>query len=106
MTGWPEAPSLRFLARWLVRREELCRSPRLCNDHPSVHAEDCPAGLLEHALEGWRGQLIRRAADLRFALDVGVRMTLDEIQADEFVALKAIKAEQEQYLEERSRQGR
>jgi len=106
LTGWPEAPSLRFLARWLARREELCSSPRLCNDDPSVHAEDCPATLLEQALEGWRGQLIRRAADLRFALDVGVRMTLEEIQADEFVALKAIKAEQEQYLEERSRQGR
>ena len=106
MTGWPEAPSLRFLARCLVRRQELCSSPRLCNDHPSVHAEDCPASLLAQALEGWRGQLIRRAADIRFALDVGVCLTLDEIQADEFVALKAIKAEQEQYLEERSRQGK
>jgi len=106
LTGWPEAPSLRFLARWLARREELCSSPRLCNDDPSVHAEDCPASLLEQALEGWRGQLIRRAADLRFAVDVGVRMTLDEIQVDEFVALRVIKAEVDQQAEEKLRQTR
>jgi len=106
LTGWPEAPSLRFLARWLVRREELCSSPRLCNDHPSIHADDCPAALLEEAMQGWRGQLIRRAADIRFALDVGLRMTLDEIQADEFVALRVIKAEVDQQAEEKLRQTR
>jgi len=106
LTGWPEAPSLRFLARWLVRREELCSSPRLCSDDPSVHAEDCPATLLEQALEGWRGQLIRRATDLRFALEAGIRLSLDEIQADEFVALRVIKAELDQHAEEERRQNR
>jgi len=57
-------------------------------------------------MQGWRGQLIRRAADIRFALDVGLRMTLDEIQADEFVALRVIKAEVDQQAEEKLRQTR
>ncbi|MGQ9686623.1 MAG: hypothetical protein ACUVT2_10015 [Thiobacillaceae bacterium] len=62
--------------------------------------------MLEAAMEGWRGQVIRRAADIRFALEAGVRMTLEEIQADEFLALKAIKAELDQLAEEKLRQSR
>ncbi len=39
--------------------------------------------------------MLRRALDLRAALKLGVRIGLDEIQADEFRALVAIEEERD-----------
>lgn len=48
---------------------------------------------LDKESESNAGELLRRALDLEFALDAGVRMGLDEIPADEFVALRIIREE-------------
>jgi len=89
----------------MVRREELCGGPQLCNDHPTTHADECPMVLLDRAFDGWRGQVIRRASDLRFAAEAGVRIGLDEIQMDEFIAMRLISAELNQQTEEKMRAG-
>ena len=46
-------------------------------------------------MESWRGQLIRRVLDLRFAREAGIRFSLDEIPADEFLILRLLAGEQE-----------
>jgi hypothetical protein len=45
--------------------------------------------------------LLRRALDLRSALKMGVRISLDEIRADEFAAILALEAEQTRYEQEK-----
>jgi len=45
--------------------------------------------------------LLRRALDLRIALKLGVRMDLDEIRVDEFLALVALEEQQERLDRER-----
>jgi hypothetical protein len=47
------------------------------------------------------GQLLRRAFDLRAALKLGVRLSLDEIAADEFHAMLIVEEEQARFDEER-----
>jgi hypothetical protein len=45
--------------------------------------------------------LLRRALHLRAALKLGIRITLDEIRADEFWALVVLEEEQEKVDRER-----
>jgi hypothetical protein len=45
---------------------------------------------LDAAQSSEAGLLLRRALDLRSALKLGIRISLDEIQADEFRALMII----------------
>ncbi|HOQ47821.1 MAG TPA: hypothetical protein PK157_21105 [Bryobacteraceae bacterium] len=45
--------------------------------------------------------MLRRALDLRIALKLGVRMDLDEIRVDEFLALVALEEQQERLDRER-----
>jgi len=47
------------------------------------------------------GQLLRRALDLRAALKLGVKLSLDEIAADEFQAMLIVEEEQARWEEER-----
>jgi len=50
------------------------------------------------------GQLLRRALDLRSALAMGVRIGLDEIDVDEFLAMQAVEQERDAYDRERAKQ--
>ena len=50
------------------------------------------------------GQLLRRALDLRSALSMGVRVGLDEIDADEFFAMQVVEQERDAYDRERLEQ--
>jgi hypothetical protein len=43
------------------------------------------------------GLLIRRALDLRTALKLGVRISLDEIRADEFMAMQILEEERDRH---------
>lgn len=45
--------------------------------------------------------MLRRALDLRAALKLGIRIGLDEIRAEEFLALVALEEEQERLDRER-----
>jgi len=49
------------------------------------------------------GQLPRRALDLWSALSMGVRIGLDEIDADEFFAMQGVEQERDAYDRERIR---
>ena len=104
MSGeWPERPSLRYLVYWSLRRDELC-DPGLCPDAPEGgRCDHCPLDRLDAAQHSEVGQLLRRALDLRAALKLGVRLSLDEIAADEFQAMLIIEEEQARWEEERSR---
>ncbi len=59
--------------------------PGLCPDAPEEEHErcdHCPLNNLDAAQITDTGQLLRRALDLRSALSMGIRIGLDEIDAD------------------------
>ena len=87
---------------WALRREELC-DQRLCPDAPedSGRCDHCPLDKLDAAQSSETGLLIRRALDLRAALKLGVKVSLDEIRADEFYAMLILEEEKEQLDRER-----
>jgi hypothetical protein len=84
------------LIHWALRREELC-DPGLCTDAPDDggRCDHCPLDRLDTAQSSEAGLLLRRALDLRAALKMGVRIGLDEIQADEFRALILLEDERD-----------
>jgi len=95
---------LRYLVYWSLRREQLC-DPRLCPDAPDDggRCDHCPLDRLDAAQNSEPGQLLRRALDLRAALKLGVKLSLDEIAADEFQAMLIIEEEQARFDEERAK---
>ena len=71
---WPEQPSLRYLIHWALRRDELC-DPGLCPDAPEGgRCDHCPQDKLDAAQTSEPGMLIRRALDLRAALNLGIHI--------------------------------
>ena len=90
---------------WALRREELC-DPGLCPDAPDDGGRcgHCPLDKLDAAQASERGLVIRRALDMMCALKLGVRISLDEIRADEFYAMLTISEERD--LLDRERQPR
>jgi hypothetical protein len=89
------------LIHWALRREELC-DPRLCPDAPEEdgRCDNCPLDKLDAAQTSEVGFLIRNAVALRSALKLGIRITLDEIRADEFLACQLLLDHQEHYERE------
>ena len=101
---WPE--SLRYLVYWAPRREQLC-DPGRCPDAPEEKHErcdHCPLNRLDAAQLSDTGQFLRRALDLRSALAMGIRIGLDEIDADEFFAMQVVEHERDAYDRERTKQ--
>jgi hypothetical protein len=79
----------------------LC-DPGLCPDAPQGgRCDHCPLDRLDAAQASEPGQLLRRALDLRAVLKLGVRLSLDEIAADEFHAMLIVEEEQARFDEER-----
>ena len=95
---------MRYLVYWSLRREQLC-DPRLCPDAPDDggRCDHCPLDRLDAAQNSEPGQLLRRALDLRAALKLGVKLSLDEIAADEFQAMLIIEEEQTKWEDERAK---
>jgi len=93
--GEAGALSLRFLIHWALRRKELC-DPGFCPETPDDggRCDHCPLDKLGAAQSSEAGLLLRRAIDLRTALKLGVRISLDEIRADEFAAMLILGEEQ------------
>ena len=92
----------------MLRREELCE-PGLCPDAPEdddQRCEHCPLDHLDAAQCAEKGLLIRRALDLMGALKLGVRISLDDIRADELVAMLIIAEERDLLERERAGPGR
>jgi len=87
---------------WSLRRDQLC-DPTLCPDAPDGggRCDHCPLDRLDAAQSSEPGQLLRRALDLRAALKLGVKLSLDEIAADEFHAMLIVEEEQARFDEER-----
>ena len=99
---WPENPSLRYLVHWALRRDELC-DPGLCPDAPDGgRCDHCPQDQLDAAQTSEAGLLIRRALDLRAALNLGIHVGLDDIPADEFYTMLILDDERDQLDRERT----
>ena len=80
---------------WALRRDELC-DPQLCHDAPEgERCDHCSLIKIDEAQNSEAGILIRRAVDIRTALKLGVRISLDEIRADEFVTMQILEEERE-----------
>lgn len=84
-----------------MRRDQLC-DPGLCPDAPEDggRCASCPQDKLDLAQASEKGLVIRRALDLMLALKLGIRISLDEIAADEFHAMLIIAQEREQFERE------
>jgi hypothetical protein len=74
----------------------LC-DPRLCPDAPDHGGRcgHCPLDRLDASQNAEKGLLLRRALELMGALKLGVKISLDEIKADEFQAMLIIAAERD-----------
>ena len=88
---------------WAMRREELC-DPGLCPDSPDDggRCDHCPHDRLDAAQASEKGLVIRRALDLMCALKLGVRISLDDIRADEMAAMLIIAEERDLLDREKS----
>ena len=85
-----------------MRREELCEQ-RLCPDSPEDggRCDHCPLDRIDAAQSSERGLVIRCALDIMCALKLGVRISLDEIAADEFQAMMIIVEERDRLEREK-----
>jgi hypothetical protein len=93
------------LVYWALRRDRLC-DPNLCPDSPGrgERCAHCPLDRLDAAQSSEAGQLLRRALDLRAMLKVGIRLSLEDIAADELYAVLVIEEEQNRYDNERAQE--
>ena len=91
---------------WALRRGELCE-PHLCPDAPEGgRCDHCPQDKLDAAQSTESGLLIRRAIELRAALNLGITVGLEDIRADEFYTMLLLDTEREQYERDRSSNGK
>ena len=92
---------MRFLVHWALRREELC-DIKLCPDSPDDRSrcEKCPLHRLDAAQHSEPGSLLQRALELEYALSAGVTISLDEIAADEFWAMRVVYEERRKWERE------
>lgn len=86
---------------WGLRRKQLC-DPNLCPDRPAgeERCPTCPLNNLEDAEKSEKGQLLRRSLDMKALINIGIKITLDEIAADEMYTMLIIEEEQARYDKE------
>jgi len=78
----------------------------LCPDaREGGRCDRCPLDRLDAAQTSEGGLLIRRALDLRAALNLGIHIGLDDIRADEFYTMLILEDERDQLERERIREG-
>jgi len=74
----------------------------LCPDAPEGgRCDHCPQDQLDAAQASEAGLLIRRALELRAALNLGIHITLDDIPANEFYTMLILDDERDQLERER-----
>jgi hypothetical protein len=74
----------------------------LCPDAPDgIRCDHCPQDKLDAAQRSEDGLLIRRALDLRAALNLGIHIGLDDVRADEFYTMLILDDEWDQLERER-----
>jgi hypothetical protein len=74
----------------------------LCPDAPEGgRCDHCPQDKLYAAQTSESGLLIRRALDLRAALNLGIHMGLGDVRADEFYTMLIMEDERDQLVRER-----
>lgn len=111
----PEQPSLQELIHWSLRRDQIC-VPRCCDDSIEIYENDdkehgrllrrercghCELDVLDRAVS--QVGPLHRAFDIDFMLQVGVHLTPDDIDVEEFHALKSLRTERNKYQEEQNR---
>lgn len=75
----------------------------MCPEAPEGgRCDHCPLDKLDAAQTSEAGLLIRRALELRAALNLGVSIGLDDIRADEFYAMLLLDEERERLERERT----
>ncbi len=91
---------------WGLRRAQLCEDVNLCPDSPGdgERCDHCPRSALDAAQNTEKGQLLRRALDIRAILDAGLPITLDDVGADELLTLLIVKEEQARFEEEQAKE--
>ena len=94
--AWPEIVTLRFLIQCQLRKH--CEGgPRACPDSEDreTHCESCwKPKIAEHcSTESPMGALLARAIDTEWALSKRIQIRLDDIPADEYLAMKVIDEE-------------
>lgn len=99
---------MRYIIYQSLRRDALCE-PSGCDDSIEIHGENgvllrrercdqCPLDLLDAAVG--QNPVLRRAIDIDFANEAGFRLTLDEIDVEEFEAIKTLRAERNKHQAE------
>jgi len=74
----------------------------LCPDAPEGgRCDHCPLDKLDAAQTSEAGVLIRRALDLRAALNLGIHIGLDDIRTDEFYTMLILDDERDRLERER-----
>ena len=69
----------------------------MCPDAPEGgRCYHCPQDKLDAAQTSESGLLIRRALDLRAALNLGIHIGLDDVRADEFYTMLILEDERDQ----------
>jgi len=70
-----------------------------------LRCPECPLTKLEEALEGPMGALLNRAQIIDAALKAGFHVGLESVTPQEFNAVLVLRAEQEKYWEEVTKDG-
>lgn len=97
---------MRFLIHWGMRRQELC-DPNLCHDSPGNgdRCPQCPLTRLDEAQSSPLGRILRRALNKRAILNIGIHLTLDDLDAAELHAILIIEDEMKKFDAEKRESG-
>lgn len=97
------------MIHWSLRRDRLCEGPHACDEAAEIRDENgwllrrerceaCPLDKLDRAIG--ENVVLIRCFDLDFALNAGVRLTLNELDVEEWRALKCLRIERDKYQAE------
>jgi hypothetical protein len=111
----PEQPSLQELIHWSLRRDNIC-IPQACDDSVEIYENDdpkhgrflrrercnhCELDVLDRMVA--QVGALHRAFDIDFMLQAGIHLTADDLDIEEFFALKTLRTERNRYQEEQNR---
>ena len=62
--------------------------------------EECPSNQLDRAMEGPAGRLLGRAIAKRSMVKMGLTLGMDDLDAEEFLAMEVLEVEVEKYQDD------
>lgn len=86
-----------------MRREGLCDPNLGCPGTEAHNESNCWLTRLREAEGTEAGQILRRALDMRAALKLGIQFGLDDLFADELLAMLIIEEEQNRFENEKNK---